>query len=80
MSQNDKKYGFAAMSPERVRELGAQGNKIAKDRGTRYSFTPENRSLGGMKSGAIRRTKKMNAQIQHDLDNFAADLGVVKDN
>lgn len=36
-----KKYGFAAMSPEKRREISSKGGKASRDNGTLYKFTSE---------------------------------------
>jgi general stress protein YciG len=36
-----KKYGFAAMSPEKRREISSKGGEASRDNGTLYKFTSE---------------------------------------
>jgi hypothetical protein len=45
-----KKYGFAAMSPEKRREISSKGGKASRDNGTLYKFSSEDCSEGGTKT------------------------------
>lgn len=49
-----KKRGFAAISPERQREIAAMGGKAAHARGTAHQFTPEEAVVAGRKGGKAR--------------------------
>jgi hypothetical protein len=53
-----KKQGFAAMDPERRREVASIGGKNAQAKGTGHSFTTEEARLANMKSQEIKRQKK----------------------
>ena len=44
--------GFAALSPERQRELASQGGKAAHAMGRAHKFTPEEARAAGKKGGA----------------------------
>jgi hypothetical protein len=45
--------GFAAMSPEKQREIARKGGKAAHERGTAHEFTPEEARVAGRKGGEI---------------------------
>lgn len=51
-SNTKSKRGFASMSPEKRREIAAQGGKAAHEKGVSPSFTPETARLAGLKGGA----------------------------
>lgn len=46
-----KPRGFAAISPERLREIASKGGKAAHAAGTAHEFTPEEGKAAGIKGG-----------------------------
>lgn len=52
------KRGFAAMDPERVRELAARGGRVAHERGTGHRFTSEEAREAGRKGGKAMRSAR----------------------
>lgn len=46
-----KKRGFAAMGPEKRKELAAKGGKAAQESGRGHRFTAESASVAGKKGG-----------------------------
>ena len=46
-----KPRGFAAMDPERQREIASKGGRIAHLRGNAHEFTPEEAREAGRKGG-----------------------------
>lgn len=53
--------GFAAMSPEKQREIASMGGRAAHEKGTAHEFTSEEARAAGRKGGVEahrRRTKK----------------------
>ncbi len=62
--------GFAAMSPERQRELASQGGRAAQRAGTAHRFTREEARIAGRKGGlaAQHRNDKANAQRTAEAD------------
>jgi uncharacterized protein len=48
-----KLRGFAAMSPERAREIRSMGGKKAHAIGTAHQYTKEEAAAAGRKGGAI---------------------------
>lgn len=46
-----KKRGFAAMTPEKQRELASKGGKAAHEKGTAHEFTIEEARVAGSKGG-----------------------------
>lgn len=47
-----KPRGFAAMNPERVKEIASRGGKAAHEAGTAHRFTKEEASAAGRKGGS----------------------------
>lgn len=46
-----KPRGFAAMSPDKVREIASLGGKAAHEKGTAHEFTAEEARAAGRKGG-----------------------------
>jgi general stress protein YciG len=44
--------GFAAMDPERQRQIASQGGRTAHERGTAHQFTVDEARAAGRKGGA----------------------------
>ena len=58
------KQGFAAMDPERRKELGRRGGQTAHRLGRAHTFTQEERRKGGERSGrAVSRDPAYMAKI-----------------
>jgi general stress protein YciG len=53
-----KRRGFAAMSPEKQREIAAKGGKSAHVKGTAHEFTVEEARSAGVKGGRAAAQKK----------------------
>jgi general stress protein YciG len=49
--------GFAAMSPERQREIAQSGGRVAHQRGVAHKWTSEEARLAGKKGGMSSRIK-----------------------
>ncbi len=47
--------GFAAMSPEKQREIASKGGRAAHTKGTAHEWTPESAAAAGRKGGKISR-------------------------
>lgn len=47
------KRGFAAMSPEKQREIASKGGRAAHQKGTAHEFTPEEARIAGRRGGTI---------------------------
>jgi hypothetical protein len=47
------KRGFAAMSPEKQKEIASKGGKAAHEKGTAHEFTPEEARIAGRKGGMV---------------------------
>jgi general stress protein YciG len=59
-----KPRGFAAMDPEKQREIARKGGRIAHLRGHAHEFTPEEAREAGRKGGqAVSRDRKHMAKI-----------------
>ncbi len=48
-----KRRGFAAMDPQRQREIARQGGRAAHRKGTAHQFTPEEAREAGRKGGKV---------------------------
>lgn len=48
-----KRVGFAAMSPEKQREIASKGGKTAHAKGSAHEFTPEEAREAGRKGGEV---------------------------
>ena len=53
-SDNKSKKGFAAMDPERQREIASEGGRTAHMRGTAHEFDSEEARKAGQKGGQSR--------------------------
>jgi general stress protein YciG len=60
--QPKRPRGFAAISPERVREIARKGGTAAHLAGTAHEFTPEEARLAGSKGGLASAAKKKAAK------------------
>ncbi len=58
MGETTKKRGFAAMDPERVREIGSLGGKAAQERGTAHRFTRAEAQKAGRKGGLAKHVSR----------------------
>jgi general stress protein YciG len=59
-----KPRGFAAMDPEKQREIARRGGKIAHLRGNAHEFTPEEAREAGRKGGqSVSKDRKHMAAI-----------------
>lgn len=52
-----RKGGFAAISPERRREIASMGGKAAHASGTAHQWTPDEAAEAGRKGGLVRQGK-----------------------
>ena len=52
MSNDQKRRGFAALSPERMREIASLGGKASQAKGTGHKFDPDEARAAGRKGGA----------------------------
>jgi general stress protein YciG len=53
-----RKRGFAAMSPERVKEIASMGGKKAHEVGTAHEFNSKEAQAAGRKGGRGRGSKQ----------------------
>lgn len=59
-----KKRGFAAMSPEKQREIASKGGKAAHEKGTAHEFSSEEARAAGRAGGlAVSRDRKHMSEI-----------------
>lgn len=56
--QPQTKRGFAAMSPEKKREIASKGGKAAHALGTAHRWTTEEAQAAGRKGGAVAKRRK----------------------
>lgn len=57
-SKPKKPRGFAAMDPQKQREIASRGGKSAHAKGTAHQFTPEEAREAGTKGGKAAAEKK----------------------
>lgn len=61
---DEKRRGFAAMDPERQREIARKGGRAAHEKGTAHTFTPEEARTAGRKGGeAVSQNREHMAEI-----------------
>jgi general stress protein YciG len=59
-----KPRGFAAMDPEKQKEIASKGGKVAHLRGNAHEFTPEEAREAGRKGGqTVSKDRKHMAKI-----------------
>lgn len=58
--------GFAAMTPERRRELAASGGRAAHANGTAHEWTPSEASAAGKVGGRISRRRPAGWKVEGD--------------
>lgn len=59
-------HGFAALTPERRRELAARGGKASQASGKGHRFTPEEARLAGSKGGRKTAFRKALASVKEE--------------
>lgn len=59
--EEKQKRGFAAMTPERVKEICAKGGKSAHAKGTAHRWTTEQAREAGRKGGLKTKAKAVAA-------------------
>ena len=58
------KRGFAAMLPQKQREIARRGGQTAHKKGTAHEFTPEEARVAGRRGGkAVSRNRQYMAEI-----------------
>jgi len=53
------KRGFAAMTPEKQREIARRGGQAAHRKGTAHEFTPEEARVAGRRGGVVVSTDRL---------------------
>lgn len=66
MSNEKKKRGFAALSPERRRELARIGGQRAQASGKAHRWTSAEAQEAGQKGGAVHAAKAAEARERGD--------------
>lgn len=62
---NNKRKGFASMTPERRKQVQSYGGKRAHELGTAHKFTSEEARKAGKISAAAKKAKKIERIIQY---------------
>jgi general stress protein YciG len=62
MSTTKKPRGFAAMDPEKQKEIASKGGKSAHVKGTAHQFTPEEAKEAGTKGGKAAAEKRRKSE------------------
>lgn len=78
-STNGKARGFAAMEPERRRDISRKGGIAAHNKGTAHQWDPTTAREAGRKGGLARRTKKPPATGEDHSAAIAAPHGGATD-
>lgn len=63
MTTTKARRGFAAMSPEKQRQIASMGGKKAHEIGTAHQFTPAEAAVAGRKGGQGNRKKAVAAAV-----------------
>jgi general stress protein YciG len=63
-----KKRGFAAMNPEKVREIAHRGGIAVHAKGTAHKFTPEQAVEAGRKGGYAAHAARSKARAEGAKD------------
>lgn len=58
MVEEIKKRGFAAISPERLREIASKGGIAAHKKGTAHTWTTEEAIKAGRKGGITKHNRR----------------------
>lgn len=58
VSKKKTRRGFAAMSPEKQREIASKGGKAAHLKGRAHQFTPEEAREAGKKGGLTAQKRR----------------------
>jgi uncharacterized protein len=61
-----KKTGFAAMDPERQRQIASEGGRAAHRQGVAYEWTAEEARAAGTKGGEARAKKNIHKRKRND--------------
>lgn len=65
-TKTHKPRGFAAMDPERQREIASRGGKAAQKQGNAYEFSSEEAREAGRKGGlAVSQDREHMSRIGH---------------
>lgn len=56
--QTKSRRGFAAMSPERQREIASQGGRAAHQQGVAHEWSAEEARMAGKKGGQVSGKKR----------------------
>jgi general stress protein YciG len=59
--------GFAAMAPEKVREIASKGGKAAHEAGTAHTFSKEEAQIAGKKGGMAPHKRRGRAPASAPL-------------
>lgn len=58
MTTEKRRRGFAAMDPEKVREIASKGGKAAHVAGTAHTFTSDEARVAGKKGGVAPHVRR----------------------
>ena len=64
--QRKERRGFAAMSPEKQREIASKGGRAAHEKGTAHEWTTEEARSAGRKGGQVSRGGRGRLIVQAD--------------
>ena len=67
--------GFAAMDPQRQREIASEGGRAAHEKGTAHEFTSEEAREAGRKGGMARSANRRNAMVGQSSSASSSGMG-----
>lgn len=63
--QQKSRRGFAAMSPERQREIASQGGRAAHQQGVAHEWSAEEARAAGKKGGQVSGKRRMSSNDEN---------------
>jgi general stress protein YciG len=56
--QPKARRGFAAMSPQKQREIASKGGRVAHEKGAAHEWSVDEARLAGRKGGSVRHSRR----------------------
>ena len=58
IEQPKARRGFAAMSPQKQREIASKGGRVAHEKGAAHEWSVDEARLAGRKGGSVRHSRR----------------------
>ena len=58
MEQPKARRGFAAMSPQKQREIASKGGRVAHEKGAAHEWSVDEARQAGRKGGSVRHSRR----------------------